>query len=74
MKIVEFTNGIQLPITNEEADLLSKFDQDQAVARGKFTEREQYLANQLVNRGVLIRKNQDGKIEYRKQATDRTSS
>ena len=68
MKIVEFTNGIQMPITNEESDVLARFDSaDTVVIKNTLTEREQVLANQLVNKGVLIRRNQDGKIYYKKQ-------
>jgi len=65
MKIVELTQGIQLAIDNEEADLLGKFDQKE-IRLNKFdlTEREQILANQLVNKGVLVRKNNEGKIQY----------
>jgi hypothetical protein len=29
--------------------------------------REQHIANQLVNKDVLLRKNQDGKIVYKKK-------
>jgi hypothetical protein len=72
MKIVEFTNGVQLPITNEESDLLSKFE-DSAVGKRSLTEREQVIANQLVNKGVLVRRNQDGQIQYSKQTNNRTS-
>ena len=68
MKIVEFMGGIQLPITNEESDILNKFqDTEFIIEKSSLTEREQVIANQLVNKGVLIRRNQDGKIHYRKQ-------
>ncbi len=71
MKIVEFAGGIQLPITNEEADLLKRFsDNDSVVVKTQFTEREQVIANQLVNKGALLRRNQDGQITYRKQISD----
>lgn len=73
MKIVEFLGGIQLPITNEESDVLDKFG-DQAVDKSQLTEREQVVANQLVNKGVLYRRNQDGKINYSKQVKPGTSS
>ena len=64
MKIVELINHIQMPITNEEADVLSKFDEDTAIEKSSLEDREQYLASQLVNKGALIRKNNNGKIEY----------
>lgn len=72
MKIVEFTNGVQLPITNEESDLLARFE-DSAIGKRSLTEREQVIANQLVNKGVLLRRNQDGQIQYSKQTNNRTS-
>jgi len=71
MKIVEFMGGIQLPITNEEADLLKRFsDQEEVLVKTELTEREQVIANQLVNKGALLRRNQDGQITYRKQISD----
>ena len=64
MKIVELVNFLQLPITNEEADLLSKFQDQVAIPRSELELREQTIANNLVNKGVLIRKNNNGKIEF----------
>ena len=70
MKIVEFLGGLQLPITNEEADVLSKFDDyDSMLTKKSLTEREQVIANQLVNKGVLVRRTQDGQIQYRNQVS-----
>jgi len=70
MKIVEIAGGkLQLPITNEEADVLEKFKAD-PVERRELSEREIYIANQLVNKDVLLRKNQDGKISYSKKIKD----
>ena len=65
MKIVELTNKILLPITNEERDLLARFG-DEPVAKSQLDEREQVLANQLTVKDVLIRTNNDGKIFYKK--------
>lgn len=67
MKIVEIMGGIQLPITNEEADVLEKFDETPQLPRTALTEREVYLANQLVIKNVLYRRQYDGKIEYYRQ-------
>jgi hypothetical protein len=68
MKIVEFINGLRMPITNEESDVLSRFDNaEHTINKQDLTEREQVLANQLVNKGVLVRKNTDGQIHYCKQ-------
>jgi hypothetical protein len=64
MKIVELVNHLQLPISNEEVDLLSKFRESLPIAKSELELREQMIASQLVNKGVLIRKNNNGKIEY----------
>jgi len=66
MKIVELTNNLLLPITNEEHELLQKFG-TAPVAKGHLDEREQLLANQLTVKDVLLRTNQDGKIHYQKR-------
>lgn len=65
MKIVELTNKLLLPITNEEYELLSKFD-GEPIAKSQLDEREQLLANQLTVKDVLLRTNEDGKIYYKK--------
>lgn len=69
MKIVELLNKLQLPITNEEADLLAQFEND-SIFKSDLNERQQHLANQLVNKDVLVRRNQDGKITYKKKIKD----
>jgi hypothetical protein len=67
MKIVEIMQGLQLQITNEEADVLGRFHDQSTVQKKEFNEREAYVANQLVNKNVLLRKNQDGQIVYSKR-------
>jgi hypothetical protein len=67
MKIVELTNKLLLPITNEEHELLARFIGDTPVAKSHLDEREQMLANQLTVKDVLLRTNTDGKIYYKKQ-------
>lgn len=67
MKIVELVNKIRLPITNEEADVLGKFDEQSIVPKSELSLRQITLANQLVNKDILLRKNEDGKIYYRKK-------
>lgn len=67
MKIVELINNVSLPITNEEADLLHQFEDEAVIARDKFNERQLLVANQLVNKDVLLRRNQDGQITYQKK-------
>lgn len=66
MKIVELTNKLLLPITNEESELLERFIGETPVAKSHLDEREQLLANNLTVKDVLIRTNTDGKIYYKK--------
>ena len=74
MKIIELLNSVRLPITNEEADLLEQFDDESPVIpRQKFNERQVLVANQLVNKDVLIRRNNDGKISYFKQIKENSA-
>lgn len=56
-----------MPITNEESDLLSKFHEGDSVSRRDLNERQIEVANHLVNKDVLYRKNQDGRITYHKK-------
>jgi len=67
MKIVELTNKVLLPITNEEHEVLEQFVDDISIAKNQFNEREQLLANSLTNKDVLLRTNQDDKIHYKKR-------
>lgn len=68
MKIVELITGFTVPLTNEEADLLIKFHKDQdSLSRRSLNEREIQLANNMVIKDVLYRKNQDGHITYHKK-------
>jgi len=67
MKIVELTNNVLLPITNEEHELLERFLGDASIAKSHLNEREQLLANQLTVKDILLRTNNDGKIYYQKR-------
>ena len=67
MKIVELLNKIRLPITNEEADVLGQFDQVDKIAKEQLNPRQVLIANQLVNKYVLFRKNENDKVYYRKK-------
>lgn len=70
MKIIEFTKGINIAITNEEADMLLQFDEDTPVmAKSDMNERQQLLANQLVNKNLLSRKNENGRVTYKKRSS-----
>jgi hypothetical protein len=68
MKIIELLNNLRVPVTNEEQDVLGKFRTEKIIARGDLTEREIVVANQLVNKDVLYRKNANGEITYQKKS------
>jgi len=67
MKIVELVNKIHIPLTNEESDILGKFHDTKKIAKEDFDHRQVLLANQLVNKDILLRRNEDGKIYYTKK-------
>jgi hypothetical protein len=67
MKIVELINDIQIPITNEEAEVLEMFDDNKEILKSSLEARQAVLANQLVNKDILYRKNETGQIIYRKK-------
>ena len=67
MKIVELLNKISVPITNEEAEVLGMFEDDQVVQRQDLSPREVILANQLVNKDILNRKHETGRTTYKKK-------
>lgn len=68
MKIVEIMNGMSVAITNEEADLLLKFDeQTSGMARRDLDQRQQLMANNLVNKNVLKRIKENGRIVYKRK-------
>jgi len=68
MKIIEVTDTLKIAITNEEADMLAQFDDETPImAKSDLGEREQILANQLVNKNILTRKNENGSIKYKRR-------
>ena len=69
MKIVEVTKQLQAAITNEEADVLLQFDEDTpVVAKGDLNDRQQMMANQLVNKNLLLRIKENGRTIYKKRS------
>ena len=68
MRIVELLNNITLPITNEEAEVLDLFNEDiKVLYKDKLDERQVLMANKLVNKDVLYRINENGRIIYKKR-------
>ena len=69
MKIVEVTKQLQVAITNEEADVLLQFDENTPVeAKGDLNDRQQMMANQLVNKNLLLRIKENGRTIYKKRS------
>ena len=69
MKIVEVTKQLQVAITNEEADVLLQFDEDTpVVTKGDLNDRQQLMANQLVNKNLLLRIKENGRTVYKKRS------
>ena len=67
MKIVELLNNISVPITNEQADLLGRFQHESKIHKNALNEREQEIANQLTSQDILLRRNENGQITYTKK-------
>lgn len=67
MRIVELLNNISLPITNEEAGVLDMFDGRKELHKSDLDPRQQLMANNLVNKEVLYRINENGRIIYKKR-------
>ena len=68
MKIIELLNHVQLAVTNEQADVLGRFDNETEISKNSLNEREQLLANQLTAQDILLRKvNENGQIVYTKK-------
>ncbi len=67
MKIVELLNNLQVPVNNEQADLLGRFDSEKTISKSSLSEREQEIANQLTMQNILLRRDENGKITYKKK-------
>lgn len=65
MKIIELATGINVVISNEESLLLTTIQEHNGIIQKKMLDaRQQVVAANLVNRDVLTRARQDGKICY----------
>ena len=74
MRIVELLNNITLPITNEEAEVLDMFEGHNSLYKNKLDDRHVIIANRLVNKDVLYRINENGRIIYKKRISGRRST
>jgi hypothetical protein len=70
MRIIELTSNLNIALTNEEADFLLNFNKkDISKFKTDLSERQILIANQLVNKNVLQRTKDQGRIVYKR--TDR---
>ena len=67
MRFIEISQGLTMPITNEESDVLAKFDTAQTIFKEDLEPRERLIANQLVNKDILQRTRENGRIYYNKK-------
>jgi hypothetical protein len=67
MRIEELLNHIIVPVTNEESDILAQFEGATTKSKQDFSEREQVLVDQLINKDILMRRNTNGTIKYSKK-------
>lgn len=76
MKITEILKSGQsffVALNNEEAELLKELRQRESVMKSDLSERQQIIANQLVNKDLLLRINENNRIVYRQPAGSATS-
>lgn len=64
MKLVEAPGGIQIFVSNDEHKMYESLAEEKC--KSEMSEREQYLAQELVNRGVVKRSIREGKTYYSK--------
>jgi len=69
MRFIEFRSGIQTIIFNEEQELIEMFNNCSIINKKDLTERQQQVMSDLVSKSIIIRKNQDGQITFKKANT-----
>lgn len=73
MKFIEFAGSVLQPVSNEENVLLEKVKEFQnPLPKENLNEREQQLAKQLVNRGILTRIRRQDKLYFVVNSLDET--
>jgi len=72
MRFLEF-NNISLPITNEEQVILDHISKNGSVSKNSLSERDVHIANQLVNKSIIIRKRSDEQIIYKSRQSSQKS-
>lgn len=64
MRIIEITNGLLYTLTNEEAHVLRQFTALQPKLASTLSERNQYIAENLVRKELLVMFQRNGKTYY----------
>jgi hypothetical protein len=66
MRIIELAPEFNLALSNEEYSLMRRFTEGKQIPRTDLDERNQHVANQLVNKNVLLRIRENGKTFYKR--------
>lgn len=70
MKYFANTSGVRIPVSNEEEEIFELMD-NKDILKSELNERQQEVARQMVNRGLLKRiTTRDKKIKFRKNKDD----
>jgi hypothetical protein len=69
MKIIELDPEFNLALSNEEYSLLRRFFEGVQIAKAELDERNQHVANQLVNKSALLRIRENGQTFYKRSSS-----
>lgn len=66
MRFREIRGGIQVPVSNEEQDLIDMIESQEGnfIKRKELDERQREVARKMVSRGLLERTQRDGSLYY----------
>ena len=68
MRLAEILNSVPVYLTKDEADFTDRL-QSEKVFKRDLSEQEAEIASQLVNKNVLKRRNEDGRIYFVRRKT-----
>lgn len=63
-RVLEIEGGFRIMVSEDEELLANKIDHKRKFYKEDLTEREQYLADQLVSKSIIKRNKADGRIYY----------
>jgi len=64
VRILEIENGPNIVLNNEESAIFEYIQYHQSVEKKDLDPRQQLLANQLVNKSLIVRRKINGNITY----------